>query len=439
MKSTAKKIIAKLLRLEAEAVLRKYQPKIVAVIGSVGKTSTKDAVYSVFARKFFVRKSDKSFNSDIGVPLTVLGCNNAWNNPVGWIKNLWTGLMLIVKKQKYPEWLILEIGVDRPGDMKSAAEWIHPDIIIVTRFADVPVHVEYFSSPEAVIVEKSSLIPSLKKGGLLVLNNDDEKVLSLREKWQGKVQTYGFEKNSDVFATHHAVLYREDDLEQKYPEGVIFRIDTKDRSVPIRIHGTLGKSAAYSALAAASAGLGAGINLVEIAEGLAEVVPPPGRMRILPAIKKAVIIDDSYNASPVAVQAALETLHSLNVFGRRFAVLGDMLELGKYSSQEHKMIGTIASTSCDILLTVGIRARGIAEGAREGGMDEGKIYQFDSSREAGKYLEKLIGEGDIVLVKGSQGSGGNAIRMERTVEEIMAEPEKKAELLVRQSLEWQKR
>jgi UDP-N-acetylmuramoyl-tripeptide--D-alanyl-D-alanine ligase len=185
--------------------------------------------------------------------------------------------------------------------------------------------------------------------------------------------------------------------------------------------------------------LAAGVNLIQISEGLGELALTPGRMRLLPAIKHALIVDDSYNASPVAVRSALETVGEVKIYGRKFAVLGDMLELGKYSVEEHKKVGAYAAGIVNILVTVGVRARAMAEGALDNGMPDDNIYQFDSSREAGKYLEKLIGDGDMILIKGSQGSGANKIRMEQAVEEIMADPEKKSELLVRQGEEWEKR
>jgi len=439
MKKIAKNIITSILRVEASAVLRKYKPKIVAVIGSVGKTSTKDAIYSVFSREFFVRKSDKSFNSEIGIPLTVLGCKNGWNDPFIWLQNIFGGLWLLIHKQRYPEWLILEIGVDMPDDMKRAAEWIKPDMLIVTRFADVPVHVEHFSSPEAIIAEKSLMVGSLKKDGVLILNSDDEKVLALKEKWTGKVKTYGFSEKANVSGSHLSVMYGEDDIERKFPAGIMMRLDVGETSIPVRIYGTLGKTMGYSAMATAAASISVGIHLVKISEGIAKIIPPSGRMRLLPGIKHSLILDDSYNASPVAMASALETLKEVKTYGRKFAVLGDMLELGKYSTDEHKKVGALAKDVCDVLVTVGIRARSIALGALDNGMNEDNIYQFDTSKEAGKYLEKLIGDGDIILVKGSQGSGTNKIRMEQAVEEIMAEPEKARDVLVRQGDEWRTR
>ena len=138
MKNILKKIIIYKITTLARLVLLKYKPKIVAVTGNVGKTSTKDAIYTVLSSEFFVRKSEKSFNSDIGVPLTILGCHNGWSNPILWIKIIIRGIELVVFKNKYPQWLVLEVGADRPGDIKNITEWIKPDVVVVTRFGEVP-------------------------------------------------------------------------------------------------------------------------------------------------------------------------------------------------------------------------------------------------------------------------------------------------------------
>jgi UDP-N-acetylmuramoyl-tripeptide--D-alanyl-D-alanine ligase len=166
-------------------------------------------------------------------------------------------------------------------------------------------------------------------------------------------------------------------------------------------------------------------------DALSKFVSPPGRMRLLVGVKKTLIIDDACNSSPVAMENALAALAELTCMGRKICVLGDMLELGKFSAEEHKRIGARVAKSADMLFTVGLRARGIAEGALVSGMSEKVITQYDDARTAGKELELALLEGDIVLVKGSQ-----ALRMERAVEEIMAHPEKKEELLVRQDPEW---
>ena len=143
MKSILKKIISTIIKYEAVLIIKKYKPKIIAVTGSVGKTSTKDAIFAVMSSSFFVRKSEKSFNSDIGIPLTILGCPNAWFDPIKWARNIFRGLELIVFKHSYPEWLILEVGADRPGDIKEVSKWLKPNIVVLTAFAKVPVHIEF--------------------------------------------------------------------------------------------------------------------------------------------------------------------------------------------------------------------------------------------------------------------------------------------------------
>ena len=144
MRTVFKNLVVAVITLEARAVLRKYKPKIVAITGSVGKTSTKDAIYAALARGGRVRKSEKSFNSEIGLPLTILGVPNAWHNPLRWLQNIVDGLFLLVLTVEYPEWLVLEVGADRPGDIRSLAAWLPVDIAVITRLPEIPVHVEFF-------------------------------------------------------------------------------------------------------------------------------------------------------------------------------------------------------------------------------------------------------------------------------------------------------
>ena len=180
----------------------------------------------------------------------------------------------------------------------------------------------------------------------------------------------------------------------------------------------------------------AGLDLVSISNSLGKWVPPAGRLRILSGLKNSIIIDDTYNSSPVAALTALDTLKSVQGAKRRVAIFGDMLELGKWSAESHRKLGARAAECADLLLTVGFRARDIAESAKGAGMGETAIrtYGQDESSRAGKELALELQEGDAVLIKGSQG-----MRMERTVLEIMAEPERAGELLVRQEPEWLKK
>lgn len=431
MKSLLKKLVIFILTWEARLVLKRYRPKIIAITGSVGKTGTKDAIYSVLAGHFHVRKSERSFNSDFGVPLTILGLRLFSAKPILWLRNIYKGLGTIVKRSNYPEWLVVEVGAGEPGDIKRFGKLLKPDAVVVTRLAKVPVHVEFFSSPEEVMREKGHLVSSLKDSGLLVLNADDQDVLNLREyKRISKLVSFGLSDKADFQASNFEIFYEEANG-RIVPRGFSFKMNYGGNSVPIAVRGAVGRHQAYPVAAALAVGQSLGLNMVEMAEALKKYEPPRGRMKIVEGEKLTTLIDDTYNASPVAAKEALLTLREIKTSGRRIAVMGDMLELGKYSHEEHKKIGKLAKEFCDILVTVGFRSRGMAEGALESGMDEKNIFQFDMAGEAGKFVETIIKEGDIILVKGSQG-----MRMEKIVEEIMAHPEDKEKLLVRQEREW---
>lgn len=433
MKQSIKSILVFILRWEARKILEKYQPKIIAITGSVGKTSTKDAIFSVLADFFYVRKSEKSFNSQIGLPLAILGCQNGWNNPFMWLTNLAKGLMHILFKTNYPDWLVLEVGADSPGGIKKVTEWLKPYVIVMTRFGKVPAHIEFFDSVDELMQEDGSLIESLKRDGMLVLNIDDDDVRSFMNKSPHKVITYGTNGGADIFASNYRILYGID-KKGKFPTGIQFKVECDGENAQVVVMGVLGSHHIYPALSAFAVGRAQGLNIAQMAKSLRSHGTPRGRMKIINGIKNSIIIDDSYNSSPVAVEEALKTLQTIGGARRKIAALGDMMELGSYSVSAHKEAGAIASRSCHLLAAVGVRARGIAEGALQSGMREKDVLQFDSSEEAGAYLENIISEKDIILVKGSQ-----SMRMEKVVEEIMANPEEKENLLVRQEKEWRGR
>lgn len=434
MRAFFKWMIVLLLTLEAKAVLKKYKPKIVAITGSVGKTSTKDAVFAVLSRKYHVRKSEKSFNSEVGLPLTILGAPNAWNNPLRWFMNLFDGIILLVTRAKYPEWLVLEVGADRPGDISGLRSWLATDIVVITHLPDMPVHVEFFDSPEAVAQEKASLIDTMRPGGTLILYGDDKRTSELVHRLpapDARILMYGFAKEDDVHA-EDSVLVNAQDAEG-WPVGMRTKLVVQDESVEVEMLGALGGHALLPCIAAAAVGHALEVPLIDIAAGVEAYAPPPGRMRLLPGLKQTLLIDDTYNASPAATRAALETLGAMRP-KRAIAVLGDMLELGRHSVDEHRKIGVLAAQQVDLLVTIGFRARDTAQAALDNGLKDEQILQYEDSTKAGKELKNIIKEGDCILIKGSQ-----SMRMERTVEELMAEPERANELLVRQDVEWKKR
>ncbi len=433
MKTTFKKIIAYILRLESQLVLAKYKPKIIAITGSVGKTSTKDAVYAVLSKVAHVRKSEKSYNSEIGLPLTILGIPNGWNNPFVWFLNILKGLWLFIvpfKRNKYPKWLVLEVGVGKEGDMRRTASWLQTDVVIITAIGETPVHIEFFSSRKHLIEEKSQLIKTLKKDGLLILNADDPDVLSMKTKTRNLTTTFGFGENADVLGSSDSMTYDEKGV----PIGVTFRIDEAGTSLPIVIEGVFGRNHIYASLASLALASALKLNMISAIEALKNYDIAPGRMRLLQGINGSMIIDDTYNSSPTASLSALLTLGQVKCLGRKIAALGDMLELGKHTEEAHKNIGKIAKDYCDILVVVGSRAQGIKEGAIEAGMNKENIFDFLKSLEAGEFIKTFVQKGDLVLVKGSQG-----MRMERVSESILFDKENKEKLLVRQDKEWQKK
>ncbi len=436
-------LVVWLLTSEARLVLRRYRPRLVGITGNVGKTSVKDAIYTVLAGArpagrpgLRVRRSAKSFNSEIGVPLTILNQPNAWGRPGDWLRNLATGLALVIFPHDYPDWLVLEIGADRPGDIKKFARWLKFDLVILTSLPDWPVHLEFFSSVEALVEEKLTLLKAVRPGGAVVINGDDKRILAAKESWSEKFNkrsirllTYGFGPNNDLRVHHEHIYY-----DGARPVGLTFKVDHVGRTVPFRLPGLVGRHQLYAPAAALTVGAILDFNLVEMAEALVSYQAPPGRLRLLSGIKETLILDDSYNASPAALTEALATLKIMTAKGKKIAVLGDMMELGEKTIVAHRQAGIAAAAAADLIITVGVRAKFIAAAAAEKGFKQENMRHFDEARAAGGGLEHLLAPGDLVLVKGSQ-----SMRMERVVEEIMAEPEKKGELLCRQEPEWQKR
>ena len=422
------------LTVLARLIVRKYRPKIIAVTGSVGKTGTKDAVAKVLSHAQFVRSSRKSYNSELGVPLTILGEESGWGSVPRWLRVFWEGLGLILLKTHYPKVLVLEVGADRPGDIARISRWLKPDRVVVTELPEVPVHVEFFESPERLYEEKGYLVRALKSGGLAVVNADSERAMALaQERSDVRVVSYGFGSEAMVRGSSPRTTYSRR-RGVSFPTGISLRVDCGSVNVPVKITGALGIGTAYAALAAVALGLEEGIDSASIVESLGEYEAPPGRLKLIPGKKSTLILDDSYNASPIAMENALGVLRGLKTTGRKIAILGDMTELGKYTKPEHEKVGTTAAEFLDDLYVVGQRGTFIGEAAARAGMKIHSVHFTASSEEAGEEAVKGLGPGDVILVKGSQ-----VIRMERAVEALMAEPERAHELLVRQEFEWTRR
>lgn len=426
-----KKILISILTWESRAILSKYRPFIVAVTGSVGKTSTKDAIFCVLkAKGGYVRKSEKSLNSEIGLPLTIIGVPNAWHSMSGWLHNVREGLKLVLMRKEYPDILVLEVGADHPGDIQRVAKWLHPDIVVLTKISRTPVHVEFFHSPEQVFEEKASLAWGTKKGGTLVSFADDEKIAGLAHELRQEgieIISYGMNESAAVRGYSSDTMYEGED---RKPVGISFMLKMDGVENKISLSGILGNAYMYPLLAAAGVGKAIRIDNDKIAQALMEYDPPKGRMNILEGLNGSTLIDDTYNSSPDAVLSALEALDKVACSGSKIAILGDMMELGKYSAEEHRKVVKQAKDIASQVILVGPRFRSAAESVSND-VTRSVVFMAKDAVEAGEHAKSVIKSGDVVLIKGSQ-----AVRMERTAASLLNDPSRAGELLVRQEKEW---
>jgi len=406
-----KKIIQKILKILAKRVIKKNKPIVIGVTGSVGKSSTKEAIYEILKNNFRVRKSQGNYNNEIGLPLTILGSHSAGKNIFGWLK-IFIGGMLRGKRDDYPEILILEMAADHPGDINYLLKIVKPQIGVLISVS--PTHLEFFKEVENVFVEKQLLIKNLPLNGWAILNKDDKLITSLENKIRSKVLTFGLGEEAMVRGLE---IFLSQSLEKEELEirGLQFKIKYQGNVVPVFLPGVISHSQVYAILAAVSVGLSLNLNLLTIANYLSSCRPLPGRMSVIKGKKGATIIDDTYNSSPLAVKEALKTLLEIKIAlgARKWVVLADMLELGKKSKDLHHEAGEeVAKSDFNFLLTFGQESFEIAKGAKEKGMKN--IFSFEQQDQLIKFLKENILAGDIILIKGSRG-----MKMEKVVEALL--------------------
>ena len=422
-----------ILKILSRAVVEKYQPKIVGITGSVGKTTTKEAILLVLSKKYRVRGNIKNYNNEIGLPLTILGSTSPGRSPWGWVKVIIGALgLLIFRDKNYPEFLVLEMGVDHPQDMDYLLSVVQPIIGVVTAIGQA--HLEFFGTPDSIAEEKGKLVASLPPSGIAILNVDDRRVAAMASRCKGKVITYGFGPEAQVRATEIIFNYRQaSKLSIEALTGISCELHYHESMVPLSLPLIMTEAALYSALAAVAVGLSEDLGLIEIADTLKDFRPLPGRFNLLSGFNDSIIIDDSYNASPTSVLAALEILANLPVddSAKRIAVLGDMLELGLDSPAEHRRVGqVVAGLPIGRLILVGPLAKLIGEEAQNMGWS-GRLDYFNDSSEAALKIKEIISSPATILVKGSQGA-----RMEKIVKELLANPQEASRYLVRQDGHW---
>ncbi|MFH0820173.1 MAG: UDP-N-acetylmuramoyl-tripeptide--D-alanyl-D-alanine ligase [Candidatus Peregrinibacteria bacterium] len=418
MKRLLKFLITKILVFRARQFLRAHRIQVIAVTGSVGKTSTKQAIYTILKDHFSTYASPEGFNTELGMSLAILQEEESgFSSPLRWFAIL--KRILFGKKQPYQK-MVLEMGADHRGDIAQLVRIAHPSIGVVTAVA--PVHLEsgQFKDIHDIAWEKGELVARLSKEGVAILNDDNPLIREM--KTPAHVIHYGTGLTADLRATDVEVTSRQ----------LRFVIHYKNQSAPFDVP-VLGAFQLYVLLPAIAVGVALGLSLEQCAKALFQFRLPPGRMTPIDGINKSHIIDSSYNASQVSMSAALQLLHDLKA-GRKIAALGTMNELGEATKEAHLNLGKQAAATAELLIAVGPEAATIKKGALDAGMPENQIYTFFDSEEAGHFLQKQLQPKDLVLVKGSQ----NRVRMERLTKLIMAHPEQAPELLCRQDKEWEK-
>ena len=340
--------------------------KVIGITGSVGKTSTKEFVAGVLSAKYNVWKTQGNFNNEVGLPLTVL------------------------QLREEHEIAVLEMGISDFGEMHRLSEIAKPDICMLTNIGQC--HLEFLGDRDGVLKAKTEIFDFMNPEGKIFVNGDDDKLITLKEKWQDQLVTFGRNEGNDIYAINEisrGLLGTIADIQGK--------INIPKVMVPLP-----GEHMVLNALAASAVADMLGLTSEEIKEGMKKVTAVSGRSNIMP-LKDFVLIDDCYNANPVSMKAAVDLLQSAN--GRKVAVLGDMFELGEEEEKLHYEVGEYTKGKVDLLICVGNLARNIYEGAMEKREEDMTLLYLDSKEDVYSRLQQIIMPQDTILLKASHGMG----------------------------------
>jgi len=349
----------------------KFTCEVIGVTGSVGKTTTKETIASVLAQSFRTLKSEGNYNNEIGLPLALLRLNPSH------------------------EKVVLEMGMYALGEIAELASIARPYIGVVTKVSHT--HLERLGTIERIAQAKAELVEALPADGVAILNGDDPLIRPMAAKTKARVLYYGLDPSCDLWAS---------DVESHGLEGIRFLVHHRGQSIRVQFP-SLGRHNVYTALAAAAVGLVEGQTWAEIVAGL-RGLSVQVRLFAVPGIKGTTIIDDTYNSSPTSSLAALNLLDELK--GRKIAVLGDMLELGSFEEEGHRIVGRKVAEVVAKLIAVGPRGRIIGEEALRSDMKKEDVFFVADNAQAIEHLNRFLAPGDMILVKGSRG-----MRMEEIV------------------------
>lgn len=403
-----RKFIERVLKIMARSVLAKRKPMVVGITGSVGKTTTKEAVAKVLALKFRVRSSQKNYNTEIGAPLTILGCQVDYSKnkilQILGVFSYWLQAMFFDKN--YPEVLVLELGADKPGDIKYFCDFIPITVGVLT---DIGVsHLEKFKTRQNLATEKGHLLRSIQSNGLAVYNYDNKIVREIGKKISVSAMGYGFDSKADLIATDVINKIEVNRESQKF-EGTSFKLNYQGKVLPVRLEKSAGKGVVYSVLAAFSVGIYFDLNLIEMIEALRDFDGCSRRMNFIFNSKGFLLIDDSYNSAPKSLEVALELVKEAQA-ERKILVLGDMLELGDEEKNSHKkIVSKVADIKPDYFIAIGNRIREAGNDYQNKFNQKTKVVFFDNSEIAKDFVKNTVKAGDLVLIKGSFGIKLNKI------------------------------
>jgi len=358
-------------------VLSIYKPRVVGITGSVGKTTVKEFSAEIIKHFSRVLKAEKNYNNHLGVPLTLL------------------------KLEKDHEVAILEMGMSSKGEIRRLTEIAPPDIAVITNIN--PVHLQFFSNLEEIALAKKEILDGTKQNGIAVLNFDDPLVMKISEDFNGERIYFGLKPEAFI---------RAENIKFKEFEGIEFDLIYGGEKEKVNFK-LLSVSYLYDLLAALGVAYSFNIKLKDIVEIIPTLKPASMRGEVIKFKSNIIVVNDSYNSNPKALEFALRDYSHLPA-KRKIAVLGDMLELGEGSAYFHFRAGEkVANFGYDYLITVGKESEKMLEGALSKGMEHKNLFNFEESDQAGEFLIKFIKEGDLILVKGSRG-----MKMEKIINKL---------------------
>ena len=366
----------------------KFKTFNICVTGSNGKTTTKEIIAHILSQEFPLLKTSGNYNNEIGIPLTLL------------------------QLDKSHKILVAEMGMRGLGEIKTLTDFIPPDLAVITNIGEA--HIGLLGSKDNIFKAKSELLQSLDKGGIAILNRDDPYFIRMSKIVKDKkVYTFGIENKSDIMAGN---------IKMVRDKGMKFSLKVQNGKSREIYFPLLGRHNIYNALTASAAAFALGIKLDLIERGLSSFRPLDLHMQLSNFYNGIKILNDSYNASPLSVKSALETLAEVGQKNRKIAILGDMLELGEKADFYHREIGKeVAKLSIDILITVGPGGKIIARSSQEEGMEEERVFSFEKNEKLNltKELLSLTKPGDFILLKGSR-----EMKMEEILEFLQKEYQK---------------